>query len=118
MSGAASASKLLPLTPVVFHTLLALAEGPSHGYVIAREVEEVTDGRVKMGPGTLYGSLHRMRDDGLIEEVERGPGDEEGAVHSERRRYYELTALGRSALRLEGERLARAARLVESRLGA
>lgn len=108
---------LLPLTPVVFHTLLALAEGPSHGYAIARSVEDLTDGRVKMGPGTLYGSLHRMRDDGLIEEVDE-PAAGEDAVHSERRRTYELTALGRAALRLEGERLDRAARLVESRLGA
>ncbi len=116
MSGETAASKLLPLTPVVFHTLLALAEGPSHGYAIAREVEGVTGGRVKMGPGTLYGSLHRMRDDGLIEEVEE-PADDDG-VHSERRRTYQLTALGRAALRLEGERLGRAARLVESRLGA
>lgn len=116
MSQKPSAEAFLPLTPVVFHTLLALADAPSHGYAIARAVEDVTEGRVKMGPGTLYGSLHRMRDDGLIEEVEE-PADDDG-VHSERRRTYQLTALGRSALRLEGERLGRAAHLVESRLGA
>lgn len=112
-----SPEELLPLTPVVFHTLLALAESPSHGYAIARSVEEVTGGRVKMGPGTLYGSLQRMRDEGLIAEADAPPTGED-AVHSSRRRYYELTPLGRSALRLEGERLRRAGRLVESRLGA
>lgn len=111
------AEELLPLTPVVFHTLLALAEAPRHGYAIAREVEEVTEGRVKMGPGTLYGSLQRMRDEGLIAETD-APRQSRDAVHGDRRRYYELTALGRTALRLEGERLARASRLVESRLGA
>lgn len=109
------AEELLPLTPVVFHTLLALADGPGHGYAVAREVEEVTEGRVKMGPGTLYGSLQRMRDDDLIREAPP-PEDEEG-VHADRRRYYELTPLGREALRLEGVRLGRAARLVETRLG-
>ena len=105
---------LLPLTPVVFHVLLALAEGPAHGYAVAREVEEVTEGRVRMGPGTLYGSLQRMRDQGLVEEADN-PGDE--AAHAERRRYYALTPLGRAALRAEGERLGRAARLVAARLG-
>lgn len=104
---------LLPLTPVVFHTLLALAPGPAHGYAIAREVEDVTDGRVRMGPGTLYGSLQRMRDDGLVEEA-HNPGV--GGAHAERRRYYALTQLGRAALRAEGERLALAARLVAVRL--
>ncbi|MBW3534015.1 MAG: PadR family transcriptional regulator [Gemmatimonadetes bacterium] len=106
---------LLPLTPVVFHVLLALARGPAHGYAIAGEVEEVTSGRVRMGPGTLYGSLQRMRDEGLLEEAEN-PG-EEGA-HAGRRRYYALTPLGRAALRAEGERLGKAARLVAARLEA
>ena len=105
---------LLPLTPVVFHALLALAAGPAHGYAIAREVEEVTRGRVRMGPGTLYGSLQRMRDDGLVEEAEN-PGDE--GAHADRRRYYALTPLGRAVLEAEGARLARAARLVAARLG-
>lgn len=104
---------LLPLTPVVFHVLLALASGPAHGYAIAREVEDVTGGRVRMGPGTLYGSLQRMRDDGLVEEADN-PG--ERGAHVGRRRYYAVTALGRAALRAEGERLGRAARLVAARL--
>jgi DNA-binding PadR family transcriptional regulator len=104
---------LLPLTPVVFHMLVALADGPSHGYGIAREVEEVTDGRVRLGPGTLYGSLQRMRDDGLIEEAQ-DPG--EGGVHAERRRYYRLTGLGRAALRAEERRLSAALALARARL--
>lgn len=105
--------RLLPLTPVVFHILVALAEGPAHGYAVAQEVERVTDGRVRMGPGTLYGALQRMRDDGLIEEAEN-PG-EEGA-HADRRRYYRWTALGRDALRAEAGRLGRAVDLARARL--
>ena len=105
---------LLPLTPVVFHILLALGREPAHGYAIAGEVESVTEGRLRMGPGTLYGSLQRMRDDGLIEEADPGPVD---AAHGGRRRYYGITALGRAALRAEMVRLERALALAHSRLG-
>ena len=94
---------LLPLTPVVFHTLLALVDGTSHGYVIAQEVERRTEGKVRMGPGTLYGSLRRMGSQGLIEEIEK-PRD--ASAHRERRRYYALTELGRRVLRAETRRLA------------
>lgn len=94
---------LLPLTPVVFHTLLCLAEGASHGYAIAQEVEGVTEGRVRMGPGTLYGTLQRLQEQGLIREAE-GPADPEGA-HADRRRYYALTSYGREAARAELRRL-------------
>ena len=104
---------LLPLTPVVLHTLLTLAAGPSHGYAIAGEVEDVTDGRVRMGPGTLYGSLQRMLDDGLVEETEN-PGEE--GLHAERRRYYRITARGIAALRAETARLERAVELAHARL--
>ncbi len=69
---------------------------------------------MRLGPGTLYGALQRLREDGLVEEAENP--DEEGA-HAERRRYYALTRRGRAALRAEGERLARAARWVDARLG-
>lgn len=105
---------VLPLTPTVFHILVALARGPGHGYAVAQEVEELTDGRIVMGPGTLYGSLQRMVAAGLIEEAEN-PGDE--GLHSERRRYYRLTAMGGAALRSESERLMRAARVARERLG-
>jgi DNA-binding PadR family transcriptional regulator len=105
---------VLPLTPTVFHMLVALAHGPGHGYAIAREVEELTDGRDVMGPGTLYGSLQRMVAAGLIEEAEN-PGDD--GLHTERRRYYRMTPLGSGALAAESERLLRAAHLARERLG-
>lgn len=105
---------LLPLSPVVFHALAALASEPRHGYAVAREVEELTGGKVVMGPGTLYGSLQRMADAGLIEETEN-PG--EPGLHAERRRYYRITPLGRAALRAESERLARTLAVVQERLG-
>jgi DNA-binding PadR family transcriptional regulator len=105
---------ILPLTPAAFHTLVALAEGPRHGYAIAQEVEELTDGRIVMGPGTLYGSLQRMLGTDLIEEAEN-PGD--GGLHADRRRYYRISALGRAALRSESERLLRAVHLAQERLG-
>lgn len=106
--------RVLPLTPTVFHVLVAMADGPRHGYAIAREVDELSDGRVVLGPGTLYGSLQRMQQSGLIEETEN-PGEE--GLHAERRRYYRVTALGRAALRSESERLLRTANLAQERLG-
>lgn len=105
---------LLPLTPTVFHVLVALAGGSKHGYAIAREVEDLTEGRIVMGPGTLYGSLQRMTDAGLIEET--GIPDDD-ARHAGRRRYYAMTALGRDALGAESERLVRALDVVRERIG-
>lgn len=102
----------LPLTPVVLHILLALAEGESHGYAIAQEVEQVTGGEVKMGPGTLYGSIQRMLAAGLIEEV---APRHRAADDDERRRYYRSTTLGRRVLELEVERLAHVVRLARSK---
>ena len=105
--------QVLPLTPVVFHILLALSREARHGYAVAQEVEEMTDGRVRMGPGTLYGSLQRMRDDGLIEEVE-APRGQDRAHAGRPRRYYALTELGRQALVEDSARLARALRALPS----
>ena len=105
---------ILPLSPTVFHVLVALAAEPKHGYAVAREVEELTEGRVVMGPGTLYGSLQRMTDAGLIDEAPN-PGDD--AQHAGRRRYYGVTALGRAALQAESERLVRALAVVRERTG-
>ena len=105
---------VLPLTPTVYHILVALAGGPRHGYAIAREVEELTDGRIVMGPGTLYGSLQRMQGQGLIVETEN-PGDD--GMHAERRRYYRPTELGRHALQAESARLLRAVKVAQARLG-
>ena len=95
----ADASTFLPLTPAVFHILLALAQNERHGYAIMQEVEARTGGIVPMGPGTLYGSIKRMAAAGLIESA--GERQEDG----ERRRFYGLTKLGRAVLRAEAERL-------------
>lgn len=94
----------LPMTPAVFNILLALADGEKHGYAIMLEVETISQGAVKMGPGTLYGSIKRMLASGLIEESDERP---DPAMDDERRRYYRLSGLGQRALRLEAERLAR-----------
>jgi DNA-binding PadR family transcriptional regulator len=82
--------------------MLALAEGEKHGYAIMREVEEMTDGHLTMGPGTLYGSIKRMLGAGLVEETDSPPADED---ESERRRYYRLTGLGEKVLSAEMARL-------------
>jgi DNA-binding PadR family transcriptional regulator len=92
---------LLPLTPAVLHILLVLADGERHGYAIAQEVETISEGQVRMGPGTLYGSILRMTESELLEEVTSQRRDE-GA---ERRRYYRLTTFGKRVLTLELERL-------------
>jgi DNA-binding PadR family transcriptional regulator len=95
-----------PLTPVVLHILLALAteRQGKHGYALAREVEELTDGQIRMGPGTLYGSLQRMQDADLIEDAARARRGK-ASDDDERRRYYRLTSAGRRALEQELERL-------------
>jgi DNA-binding PadR family transcriptional regulator len=93
---------ILPLTPAVFHILLALADQERHGYAIMREVEANSGGELKMGPGTLYGSIKRMLAAGLIEESGSRPDPE---MDDERRRYYRLTPAGRQALQAETRRL-------------
>lgn len=94
-----------PLTPAVFHILLALADGEKHGYGIMKEVEAQTEGRLKMGPGTLYGSIKRMAAAGLIQESDER---EDPRLGAERRRYYRLTTRGRSVVVAESYRLERA----------
>ena len=98
-----NAQQYLPLTPAVFHILLALAGGEKHGYAIMREVEKSTAGRVSMGPGTLYGAIKRLLKAGLIAETAERP---DPVLDDSRRRYYQLTALGRDVLAAEAERLA------------
>jgi DNA-binding PadR family transcriptional regulator len=95
---------LLPLTPAVFNILLALTDGEKHGYAIMNEVEANTQGEVKMGPGTLYGSIKRMLEAGLIAESDERPDPE---MDDQRRRYYRLTGLGMRVVKAEAERLAR-----------
>ena len=94
--------EFLPLTPAMFHILLALADKERHGYHIMREVDERTEGNVKLGPGTLYGSIKRMVGDGLIEELEERPDPE---LDDERRRYYRLTDFGFRVATAEAQRL-------------
>jgi DNA-binding PadR family transcriptional regulator len=93
---------LLPLTPAVFHVMLAMLDGAGHGYGIMREVERLTDGEVQLGPATLYRSIQKMVADGLIEELPA----EHGPEADERRRVYALTPFGRRVAREEAERLA------------
>ena len=93
----------LPLTPAVFNILLSLADGEKHGYSIMLEVEQNTNGQVKMGPGTLYGSIKRMLAAGLIEESDERPDPE---MDDERRRYYRMKGLGQRVLQAEARRLA------------
>jgi DNA-binding PadR family transcriptional regulator len=94
--------ELLPLTPAVFHILLALANGEKHGYAIMQEVETLTDGTIRLGPGTLYGSIKRLLAGGLIEESDERPDPE---MDDERRRYYRLTDFGQRVVTADAERL-------------
>lgn len=93
---------LLPLTPTVFHILLALVDSERHGYGIMQEVLKHTDGAMHMGPGTLYGSIKRLLADGLIE-----PAGERSdpTLDDERRRYYRLTDFGQRVAFAEAQRL-------------
>ena len=104
-------SLLLPLSPAVFHLLLALAEGERHGYGIMQDIEARTGGVVRVGPGMLYGSIKWLLADGFIEESARRPR----AGEDERRRYYKLTPAGRRLVAAEAERLANAVSLARSR---
>ena len=103
--------ELLPLTPVVLHILLAVAREERHGYAIAQEVEQDTGGQVRMGPGTLYGSIQRMQHAGLIEETSRRPADDDP-----RRRYYRATPFGKRVLALELERITSVVRVARGKL--
>ena len=99
--------QMLPLTPLSFHILLALADADRHGYGIIKEVRERTNGQMNPGAGTLYAAVQRMLDDGLIAETDDRPavGDDE------RRRYYRLSEIGRQVARAEALRLARLIRI-------
>ena len=104
---------LLPLTPPVFHILLALTDEERHGYGIMQDVARQTSGALQLGPGTLYGCLKRMLAAGLVEEAEERP---DPALDDERRRYYRMTAFGKRVVRAEAQRLAGAVTVAMSRL--
>ena len=91
---------LLPLTPVEFHILLSLSDDARHGYAILQDVAQRTDGQIKLRTGTLYTVIKRMLDGGWLEESDGDAGNED-----QRRRYYQLTPLGREVLRGEAKRM-------------
>lgn len=93
---------LLPLPPAVFHILVALADRDRHGYSIMQDVSARTGGKVRLSAGTLYSSIHRMLQQGLIEELRESPDPES---RDERRRYYRLTSWGRRVALADAQRL-------------
>lgn len=101
-----------PLTPALHHVLLALLQGERHGYAIMQDVERITDGTLRMGPGTLYGALKRLLESGLVEEA----GERDDPNVDERRRYYRITSAGRSAIAAETARLRRLVDFAHDRL--
>ena len=96
------AAALLPLPPATFHILLALIDQDRHGYAIIQDVDARTGGALRLSPGTLYRSIQRMLEDGLIEEMSERPAPE---LDDERRRYYRITRLGSAVARAEATRL-------------
>lgn len=96
-----AARNVLPLSRSLLHLLLALQEGQRHGYAVKKRVEELSNGVVKMGPGTLYTTIQRAEEQGLIRESAERPEDDDQS----QRRYYELTDFGRDALASEVDRL-------------
>jgi DNA-binding PadR family transcriptional regulator len=96
------ADELLPLTPGMFHVLIALADGEKHGYAIIKEVVRRTDGAIRLSAGTLYTLIRRFVQDGVVAESSERP---DPALDDERRRYYRLTPFGRDVARAEAARM-------------
>ena len=92
---------MIPLTPAVFHILLTLADRERHGYSIMKEVEATTGDQIKMGPGTLYGAIKRLLNQGIIEKTDERA---DSALNDKRRRYYRLTEFGQKVLQADAER--------------
>lgn len=101
MPAARDVQEQLPLTHVSYHVLLAIADGPLHGYGIIKEVAQRTAGRIELEAGTLYAAIKRLADDELLDEA---PPPRSGSTDS-RRKYYRLTSFGRRVLRAESQRL-------------
>ena len=98
----------MPLPEATFHILMAVAEDDRHGYAIIQDVAARTNGTLKLSPGTLYRSIQRMLEQGLIEETSERPAPE---LDDERRRYYRITSFGRAVAKAEARRLARLVKL-------
>ncbi|HLW80252.1 MAG TPA: PadR family transcriptional regulator [Terriglobia bacterium] len=109
---ATAAAALLPLPPATFHILVSLADEDRHGYAIIQDVAARTNGAVQLSAATLYRSVHRMLEEGLIVEVRERPAPE---LDDERRRYYRLTPLGTAAARAEARRLAELVAMARAR---
>ena len=105
-------AEMLPLLPATFHILVALADEDRHGYAIIQDVAARTDGSIRLSPGTLYRSIQRMLEDGLIVETDERPSPEDD---DERRRYYRLTTLGASVAKAEAARLMDLVRMARAR---
>lgn len=113
-SSAQNPEERRPLTPAVFHILLALADGERHGYSLMRDISSQTKGTFRLGPATLYRSIKHLIEDGLIEESDVRP---DPTLDDERRHYYRLTELGRQMVVAEVQRLEEVLRLARSRRG-
>jgi DNA-binding PadR family transcriptional regulator len=108
------ARNLPPLSPAFFHILLSLGEGERHGYALKRGISRRTGGKLKLGPGVLYGSLNKMLELGLIEESDDRPDPH---LDDERRRYYRITNYGRKAAQAEAARMNDLAQLAVTTFG-
>jgi DNA-binding PadR family transcriptional regulator len=106
-----NAESLLPLPPAAFHILLALADGDRHGYGIIQEVEARTGGELRLSAGTLYRSIQRMLEQGLLVEARERPAPE---LDDERRRYYRITSFGAAVARAEAQRLTKLVRMARA----
>jgi DNA-binding PadR family transcriptional regulator len=111
---AAQIQALLPLSPAVFHMLLALSEGERHGYALKREIAARTNGKLKLGPGVLYGSINKMLEQGLIVESDERP---DAHLDDERRRYYRITTFGRRVAQAEASRMRELVAMADRNLG-
>lgn len=105
------ADSLLPLPPATFHILMAIAEEDRHGYAIIQDVAARTDGALKLSAGTLYRSIQRMLEQGLIVETQERPAPE---LDDERRRYYRITTFGTAVARAEARRLTQLVKLARA----
>jgi DNA-binding PadR family transcriptional regulator len=107
-------SELTPLSPALFHILLSLGLGERHGYALKREISHRTEGKLKLGPGVLYGSINKMLELGLIEESDDRPDPH---LDDERRRYYRITPFGRKVAQAEAARMRGLAQLAATTFG-
>lgn len=112
MTDKADLDAFLPLPPATFHILLAVSDEGRHGYAIIQDVSARTDGELKLSPGTLYRSVQRMLEQGLIVELRKRPAPEDD---DERRRYYRITPLGTEVAKAEARRLTQLLRLARAR---